>query len=286
MSGGVRVSVITPVYNDPDGLRKLIPTLRNQTLEEPYEVVFVDNDSTDETPRVLRERTRDLDRFRWVEYPDRQGSYAARNEGIRRAGGDVLAFTDADCRPRSNWLRTGLRCLEEEGVDLVAGRMEMTHSGEDPNAWEYLDSALHLNQERYAAEGWGATANLFVHRSVFDEHGLFDATRRTGGDTEFGRRVTGRDGRIAYGEGAVVVHPARRTFREFVEKELRLARGSDLPARSESVNPRDFLPAYWLPEHEDYDPSTYTKAKVLFGANLVRWFQAWFRWRREGRETR
>jgi hypothetical protein len=55
---------------------------------------------------------------------------------------------------------------------------------------EYLDRLSYLNQPAYAAEGYGATANLFVRRSVFDAVGLFRADVLSLGDREWGKRAT------------------------------------------------------------------------------------------------
>lgn len=282
MSKNLRVSVVTPVYNDPDGARKLILALREQTLEEPYEVIFVDNNSDDETPRVLRERTEGLGGFRVVEYTERQGSYAARNEGIRRARGDVLAFTDADCRPVDRWLEAGIRKLRESGAELTAGPIRVTYREEHPNLWEYLDSTIHLNQREYVEDGWGATANLFVRRDCFREHGTFRAQLQSSGDCEFGKRVTGAGGRIEFATDALVRHPARRTFLSLMKKERRIARGhrqlAEMGKRQlPELSVKDFLPALWIPGRDERELSLVQKGKVLVGANLIRWVQSWYR---------
>lgn len=284
---GPQCSVIIPVYNNPSGIRSLLESLEQQvSLMNRSEVVMVDDSSTDETVKVAQwERDRCSFQVKVVQREGPRSSYAARNRGIREARGNIFAFTDSDCRPRKHWLQKGVERLHETSADIAAGAIEITFSDEEPNAWEYLDAALHLDQEKYVKAGWGATANLFVWRETFERFGVFDGSLRSGGDSEFGSRVTSQEGTLVYASKAIVEHPARSTFSEFIEKELRLARGQAESSEGNSIGLKDFLPAYWIPENESYDLSLSQKIKVLLGANLVRWVQAWYRWRTEGGQT-
>ena len=101
------VSVIVPVYNDPEGIRDCLTALSEQSYpDDRYEVIVVDNGSTDSTRSVISEFPVT---FRIED--EIQGSYAARNTGIANAHGDVFGFVDADCTPEPNcrpgfWPRT------------------------------------------------------------------------------------------------------------------------------------------------------------------------------------
>lgn len=223
----IEVSVVVPVYNDPGGATSALESLVGQRLDAAYEIVVVDNGSTDETPEVLeRFRSRYPDRIRLGIETEVQSSYAARNRGIARARGRVLAFTDADCVPDADWLAEGVRALADSGAALAAGRIEMTFRGERPTVWEYFDATRKLNQRLYAETyGFGATANLFVRAEAIAEHGGFRGDLVSGGDYEFGRRLTGAGARLVYADRAVVRHPARGTPLEILRKSRRIARG-------------------------------------------------------------
>ncbi|SVE48038.1 uncharacterized protein METZ01_LOCUS500892, partial [marine metagenome] len=162
----------------------------------------------------------------FVEENNVQSSYAARNKAIIRSKGEVLAFTDADCTPAVNWLSQGCKKLIETKASIVAGKIKFTFKDSKPNIWEYFDAAGKLNQKYYARNiGFGATANLFVKKLMFDKYGLFLSKLQSGGDYEFGRRLFNYNETIHYAEDSVVFHPARSTFREKLSKSKRVAEG-------------------------------------------------------------
>jgi glycosyltransferase involved in cell wall biosynthesis len=193
----------------------VLRALESQTLpREDFEVIVVD-DASD--PPLAHAHAR-LDRP--------LGAYAARNAGLLAAGADAIAFTDADCIPDPGWLAAGLAALRT--APRAAGRIEMIGGA---GFVERLDRARFLRQERYVAEGFGATANLFVRREVFDAVGPFDPRLRSGGDAELGRRATAAGFPILFAEDAVVRHPCRRTALELLSKAHRVGLGFGQTAR-------------------------------------------------------
>ena len=97
--------------------------------------------------------------------------------------------------------------------------------GDIPSVFEYYDSARKLGQEAYVEKGFAATANLFVWKGLFDGHGLFKGELVSGGDYEFGLRVTGGGEKLVYIPDAIVRHAARRTFGAIFAKSRRIAKG-------------------------------------------------------------
>jgi len=219
------VSVIVPVYNDARRIGMCIEALLRQTYpRELYEVLIVDNGSDDGTVDVVRSYTVKL-----LVENGKRSSYAARNRGIVHAKGEILAFTDADCIPRNDWIESGVASLKrQQGCGLVGGRIVFYYkkSGR-PNAVEIYDSILGLRQREHIENGmFGATANVFTFRKVFEHAGLFDDTLRSGGDNEWGRRVHSLGYGLAYADDAVVAHPARHSFGELYKRLSRLVGGN------------------------------------------------------------
>ncbi len=137
------VSVIIPVYNEPDNIRSSLSSIVDQTYPETrYEVLVVDNGSTDETRTVVREFPVQL-----LVEDEVQGSYAARNRGIERATGEILAFTDADCVPEQEWLWSGVSKMHQADAELVAGRIRFNFSSEKTAA-ERFDAMAHLRNDK------------------------------------------------------------------------------------------------------------------------------------------
>jgi glycosyltransferase involved in cell wall biosynthesis len=93
------ISIVVPAYNAEATVRACIQALLRQQLTEPYEIILVDDGSTDATAVIAVEYAT---RVRVISQPHR-GAAAARNTGMRAASGGVVLFTDADCEPVPDW---------------------------------------------------------------------------------------------------------------------------------------------------------------------------------------
>lgn len=213
------VSVIVPVYNDPTGISRCLDALRSQTYSnDQFEVLVVDNGSTDDT----REAIQEFDVKLLIE-DEVQGSYAARNRGIENAAGSVLAFTDADCTPDPNWIEAGVETLQAEDADLVGGRVVFEFS-EQKTAAERFDASVNMRNDKSVRDGVAKTANVFVRRTVVDDVGLFPSHLPSGGDVHWTQTATDSGYRLVYGEQAIVHHPSRG-LAELLRKQYRVGTG-------------------------------------------------------------
>jgi glycosyltransferase involved in cell wall biosynthesis len=272
------VSVIVPVYNDPERLRLCLRALGRQTYPRArYEVVVVDNGSDESVEPLVAES----DRARLCR-EERPGSYAARNRGLSQARGEVIAFTDADCIPAPDWIERGTaRLLSSPDCGLVAGRVEVFAN--DPRratAVELYEMVTYLQQRRHVeVDRFGATANLFTRRAVFERIGTFNGEMMSGGDVEWGRRVAAAGYGMLYAEDAVVAHPARRTFKQLYRRVARIVGGAHaLKRRGARSLVASFLPPVRYPLKIWRDPklrSLKEKGGVAGVAFFVRYAQAW-----------
>ena len=219
------VSVVVPVLDDARRLAACLDALAAQAGAPPFEVVVVDNGSSDDSVAVARRAAVQP----VVVREPRRGSYAARNAGIAASCGARLAFTDADCVPAPDWVARGVAA---PGA-VVGGAVVMTPSAA-PTAWERYDRALYLRQDELVRQGFAATANLWVDREVLDAVGPFDPVLRSSGDLEWGRRA-GRAGfPVAYAADVVVAHAPRTDRRGTWRLHRRLGAGwSALAQRGE-----------------------------------------------------
>lgn len=213
----MKVSVIVPVFNAEMFIKKCLDALLNQDFDKAdYEIIVVDNGSTDRTVQILK----GYDRIILLSETETQSSYAARNLGLSVAKGDIIAFTDADCIPHKSWISEGIIFLEAHDVSLVGGRVEFYYSPK-MTASELLDSFTDLNN-RFFVEQLNAaiTANLFVKREVFNTIGIFDSSLKSGGDYQFTKNATDKGFALGYCDSCFVYHPTR-TFLEICKKKYR-----------------------------------------------------------------
>jgi glycosyltransferase involved in cell wall biosynthesis len=215
-----RLSVIVPVYNGEANISVLLESLLKQDYpKDHFEIIIVDNNSTDETIRIARQYPVTI-----LEEKIKQTSYAARNLGIKHARHDILAFIDSDCVASTGWLSAGTKALESESADLVGGRVEFTFSARRTTA-ELYDSITNMQVESNIRErNVAKTANLLVRRKVFDKVGLFPDDVRSGGDVQWTERATKNGFKLVYSAEAFVRHPAR-TISELLVKQLRVGKG-------------------------------------------------------------
>ncbi len=123
-----KLFVVVPVYNEADYIAPTFAALAAQS-DADFDVVFVDNSSTDASADVIRQFI--ADRPRWHLVTETQkGTGAAADTGMREAiarGATLLARTDADCLPRSDWTESVRRSLTVDGLELVGGELVPRH---------------------------------------------------------------------------------------------------------------------------------------------------------------
>lgn len=225
------VSVIVPVYNDSKRIKLCLECLTRQSYgKESYEIIIVDNNSSDDTMDMVKKYPVKL-----LSEKKFQSSYAARNKGLKESQGEIIAFTDSDCQPEKKWLENGVRAMLSEKVDLVAGKVSFLFSNEN-DPFEICDSIEHMQQENYVKNGSGATANLFVKKKVFDGIGFFPNNVKSGGDGSWTKNATTGGYKLIYCQNAIVGHPTRRK-KEILEKKIRIGYGNISALINKKRNP-------------------------------------------------
>jgi glycosyltransferase involved in cell wall biosynthesis len=214
------VSIIVPVYNDPEGVTTTINSLLNLPNKINYQILIVDNNSTDCTQSVVRAYDDQISIYK----ENICGSYAARNKGIKNADGDIFAFIDADETVNTDWLETAFQAINKQNIDYLGCDVEIQPS-ERTLISQYNTHTGFPIQKYLRDEHYAPTCALLVRREVFEDVGLFDARLISGGDREFGERVYEAGYKQGYTEDATVYHPARTSFKSLAKKNVRVGRG-------------------------------------------------------------
>lgn len=225
------ISVVVPIYNAEADLPDLFVCLQQQDYPvERVEYLLVDNNSQDRTQELLQALPPG-EAFHSLRETEIQSSYAARNQGIRAAKGEILVFTDADCRPQPGWLRQIVQPFLDpatgSSIGIVAG--EITALPGDSLLERFADRQDVLSQKHTLAHPflpYGQTANLAVRRAIFDQVGLFRPHLTTGGDADLCWRILQQGWQIAPAAQAVVQHRHRSTLADLRSQWRRYGRSN------------------------------------------------------------
>ena len=198
------VSVIIPVWNPGDGIRRCVASLRSQTLRD-IEMIFVDDCGTDGAMDVVRVAVAEDPRIRIVTNAENVGPGISRNAAIDVARGEYLSFVDADDYVSPNFLEVLYTKAKSEGLDIVKGR----------NVYELEDGteASHADLNELIRKGLQEGKSLFrlftyqhqsaiYRRLLLEKYGIRYGTSRRAQDDTFLLKVCHRAKRFGIEECA------------------------------------------------------------------------------------
>ena len=206
------ISIIVPFYNSEKYIKDCVESLLSQQFPaNDYEIIFVDNNSTDSSVNIVKR----YPRIKLVS-EGRQGSYTARNRGIREAAGRIVAFTDPDCIATPDWLAQIAEAMSDPVVSVVLGQHLMAN--DSPLLSMVQDYENEKNVYTFGSNDgniyFGHTNNMAVRRELFNDVGLF-VERKRGADTIFVNSVVKR-----YSTRAVVYRESMTVRHLEIEKPL------------------------------------------------------------------
>lgn len=280
------VSIIIPVFKDVENLRVCLRALdRQEYPTNDWEIIVVDNEPSES----VRDCVAEFPRASYV-IETMPTQFAARNTGLERCRGEIIAFTDADCIPDSRWLVEGVELLvNTPNCGLVAGHIDVFPAIEgQANPVELFEIITALPQEELVTKlKFGATANIFTFKKIFEAVGLFSPFLPSGGDLEWGRRVSGAGYEVVYAPKAIVKHPARKTWSSLRTRTMRVMGGvhqitlKNYPDRSALNRFRGLLKDIWRdwPDLTEFlaiyndprIPSSGDRLKVALVTLAVKW---------------
>jgi len=192
------ISIVVPFLNEERFVRRCVESLlASDYPRERYELIFIDNGSTDDGPRIVSE------------YPQvtlltetRGKVYTARNTGIASASGQVIAFTDADCVVGTRWLASVHDAILVNGATFAMGGVGFATPR---SALLGVIETYRNDHIQYVIENqiwnhvYGYTNNMAVRADVFERLGPFEELP-VPGDTEIVHRSLRRlpETRIVY----------------------------------------------------------------------------------------
>lgn len=213
------VTVVIPLYNDAHSIGQVLDALRRQENAPPFEVMVVDDGSSDDGPAQV------VPPFRLIRQRN-AGPAAARNKGAAEARGSVVLFLDSDCTPPPDWVATMAGAIRFGGFDAAMGTLRAANDGIVPRLvqLEIEDRYRSMSQAKGGVDFIAAPACGF-RRDLFEKIGGFDRRLRQAEDVEIAYRLTASGGRIAFVDSVPVSHWHQTGWRDFLAVKYRRAMG-------------------------------------------------------------
>ena len=198
-----RISVVVPTRDRPELLKRCLAALEKQTA--PVEVVVVED-------------------------KEGRGPAWARNEGVRRAKGKVICFTDDDCAPFPNWAKGLAAPILEGKAQSTAGPTHMAAGATAADlAWEAVVSYLQeqANKPGTSSPGFAATANLACSRELIEQLPFDESFPGAAGeDRDWAERAARQSATPMFVPGALVLHRSGLSIYDFLQQQYRYGRGA------------------------------------------------------------
>ncbi len=222
------VSVVVPTRNRAASLKQSLRSLLEQDYpSECFEIVVVDNGSTDDTTQLVMEEAQKIDHPTvHLVHEETRGLNRARNAGVVAASGDPICFVDDDVEAPPGWLREVVAGVHRHpSAGCYGGPIRLLLEGNAPRMCgkeQIGETELDLGGEERAVKAvWGA--NMTVTRSALTRCGLFDERIEIYGDEEaWERHLISSGGSIIYLPDAWLWH--RRSAEELRLRSLLISR--------------------------------------------------------------
>lgn len=200
MSQKPAISVIVPAYNEAQRIASCIDALQRQTIEFPYEIIVSDNCSVDQTAdiahalgvRVISTRMK--------------GYVHALRQGAQSAWSDIIAITDADCLPPTDWLaRIYNHFMNSDRVVAVGGPFGFYDGPTWVRRTVHVCNMFHPHLMTASLCGM----NMAFRKNIYNEIGGFDEGVNLQTDTQLGFRLM-REGTVIFDRSLVMWSSGRR----------------------------------------------------------------------------
>lgn len=190
----IRISVVVPAYNVEKYIVRSVSSILNQTIQ-PFEIIVVDDGSTDNTANLIKEFGEKVTYY----FKENGGECSARNFGVKKAKGEWIAWLDSD----DEWISTHL----ENFINVIHKKSDLKWFGAPANSYDENTGRLIHQYKKHPDDqlisgiffkdylsalppyAFFCADTFIIHKEVFEKVGLFDITKKTGGDIDMWFRI-------------------------------------------------------------------------------------------------
>ncbi|MBI5019457.1 glycosyltransferase family 2 protein [Candidatus Gottesmanbacteria bacterium] len=204
------VSVIVPAKNEEVLLPQCLDALTHQDTKIPYEIIVVDSNSRDNTPRIAKKAG-----VRYINEP-KKGKIYGFIRGVSEARGSILCFTEADCVVPASWIGTIVGYFEKNpSVAAISGGYTFHKAAAHENILVRISLGItHFLSLLWYRNATFRCSNSAIRKAVYDTIGGFNINFHELYDTDLGKRA-GRVGAVHHVEAMEIKNSDRRVRGRF-----------------------------------------------------------------------
>jgi len=183
------LSVVIPAFNEEKTIGKCIESLITQTTNQPYEVIVVDNGSTDNTSEIVKKYKDKLD-LKLIKEPHK-GRGQARFAGFRAAKGDIILSIDGDSIAPRNWIQELTKPFSDPKIIAVTGTGRIDDCSPRINrTFNILQPFSMFTYRLFFRHYWLTGFNFAIRADIYKKAGEFNPKIQGYEDTELAFRVS------------------------------------------------------------------------------------------------
>lgn len=183
----LNLSIIISTYNHAAPLQQCLDSLTKQIAnQKSFEVIIVNNRSTDETPKVISQFAKNTSNFKSINEP-KLGLSFARNTGAKYARGQYLSFIDADAIAPKHWVKNIINAISQKTYHIFGGPIYPYYTTHKPNWFkDSYETRTHGKKARQLQPNeYLSGSNFIIKKSLFNRLGKFDHSLGIKGKTRF-----------------------------------------------------------------------------------------------------
>lgn len=224
-----KISIIIPVYNRRDDLKKTLDSIKQQTFKS-FEIIVVDDCSTDGSTLLAKKHADKI-----IINRKNSGPAISRNNGIKVATAELLVFIDSDCVADKYWLENIFYEYKNNSEQVIMGGViipKSTFVGDCISALGFpagghigFEKMWHVSKDGHTDHI--TSCNFAISRKILDEQGYFDNNFKFScEDAEFSYRLAKNDVKIKYAKDAVVYHKPKTSILSFLKDQITRGQGN------------------------------------------------------------
>ena len=203
----MNASMIVPAYNAEKTLGECLNALQKQDFSEEFEILVVDDGSTDKTAEIAKNFSKKNKKIKLIRQRN-SGPAAARNRGAKQAKGEIIVFLDSDCISEKNWLEEMLKPFSDKKVVGVQGAYKSRQKEIIAQFGQLEIEQRYEKMQKQKSIDWIGSYSAAYRKEIFLQEKGFDEGFLTssGEDPDLSYTLSEKGNRLVFNPKAVVFH--------------------------------------------------------------------------------